>query len=58
MDPTDNAYTPTFDDNVDDATNKPTTAVAFSVLNHETGKFLEHRQLRRDPKHKCTWDKS
>ncbi len=57
-DPTDSAYTPTIDDDVDNNTNKPTTAVAFSVLDHETGKFLEHRQLRRDPKQKCTWDKS
>ena len=42
------------DDDVNDATNGPTTALACSVLDHETGKFLEHRQLRRDPKHKPT----
>ncbi len=58
MDTTDSACMPTFNNDVDDVTDKPTTALAFSVLDHETGKFLEHRQLRRDPKHKCTWDKS
>ncbi len=40
MDTTDSACMPTFNNDVDDATDKPTTAVAFSVLNHETGKFL------------------
>ena len=30
------------DDNVDNATNGASTAVAFSVLKQETGKFLEH----------------
>ena len=31
---------------------------ALSVLDSSTGKFLEHRQLRRDPKFKPTWDTS
>jgi hypothetical protein len=31
---------------------------ALSVLNPLTGKFLEHRQLRRDPRFKATWDTS
>ena len=55
-DPTDSSTTSAslsvLDDDVDDATDGPTTAVAFSVLDHETGKFLEHRQLCRNPKHK------
>ena len=31
---------------------------ALSVLDTATGEFLEHRQLRRDPKFKPTWDTS
>jgi len=31
---------------------------ALSVLNSSTGEFLEHRQLRRDPRYKATWDTS
>ncbi len=31
---------------------------ALSVLDPTTGEFLEHRQLRRDPKFKPVWDKS
>ncbi len=31
---------------------------ALSVLDPSTGKFLEHRQLRRDPRYKATWDTS
>jgi hypothetical protein len=31
---------------------------ALSVLDSSTGKFLEHRQLRRDPRYKATWDTS
>jgi hypothetical protein len=58
VDTPDSPSTATLDDDVEDATDKPTTAVAFSVLDHETGKFLEHRQLRRDPKHKAIWDTS
>ena len=46
------------DNDVNDATNGPTSAVSLSVLNHKTGKFLEHRQLCREPKHKPTWDRS
>jgi hypothetical protein len=56
--PADSSAAPILNDDVDDATDKPTTAVAFSVLDQETGKFLEHRQLRRNPKHKTTWDRS
>ncbi len=36
----------------------PPTQFPFLVLDHETGKFLEHRQLCRDPNHKPTWDRS
>ena len=32
--------------------------VALSVLDPSTGEFLEHRQLRRDPRYKTTWDTS
>jgi hypothetical protein len=28
---------------------------ALSVLDSSTGEFLEHRQLRRDPRYKATW---
>jgi hypothetical protein len=31
---------------------------ALSVLDSSTGEFLEHRQLRRDPRYKATWDTS
>jgi hypothetical protein len=31
---------------------------ALSVLDPATGEFLEHRQLRRDPRYKATWDTS
>ena len=31
---------------------------ALSVLDPSTGEFLEHRQLRRDPRYKTTWDTS
>ncbi len=30
--------------------------LALLVLNLATGKFLEHRQLRQDPRYKATWD--
>jgi hypothetical protein len=29
---------------------------ALSILDPATGKFLEHRQLRQDPRYKATWD--
>ncbi len=32
--------------------------VAFPVLDAATGQYLEHRQLRRHPTHKTTWDTS
>jgi hypothetical protein len=32
--------------------------LALLVLDPATGKFLEHRQLRRDPGYKATWDTS
>ena len=35
-----------------------TTPEALSVPDRDTGKFLEHRQLCTDPKHKPTWDTS
>jgi len=56
--PTTIAALAALDNDVDNATNSPTNSVALSVLNHETGKFLEHRQLCRDPNHKPTWDRS
>ena len=31
---------------------------ALSVLDSSTGEFLEHRQLRHDPRYKTTWDTS
>jgi hypothetical protein len=31
---------------------------ALSVIDTSTGEFLEHRQLRRDPRYKATWDTS
>jgi hypothetical protein len=31
---------------------------ALLVLDPFTGKFLEHLQLRRDPRYKATWDTS
>ena len=31
---------------------------ALSVLDPATGEFLEHRQLRRDPRYKVVWDTS
>ncbi len=31
---------------------------ALSVLDPSTGESLEHRQLRRDPRYKATWDTS
>jgi len=31
---------------------------ALSVLDPSTGEFLKHRQLRRDPRYKTTWDTS
>jgi hypothetical protein len=34
------------------------TPVALSVLDPFTGKFLEHCQLRQDPRYKATWDMS
>ena len=46
------------DDDVDDTTDRTTSAIACSVMDLESGKLLEHRQLRRDPKHKVVWDKS
>jgi hypothetical protein len=46
------------DGNVDNITDSPSAAAALSVLDHDTGKFLEHRQLCQDPKHKATWDRS
>ena len=31
---------------------------ALSVLHPSIGEFLEHCQLRRDPRYKATWDTS
>jgi hypothetical protein len=30
----------------------------LAVLNRESGKLLEHRQLRKDPHRKTVWDRS
>jgi hypothetical protein len=30
----------------------------LSVLDPSTGEFLEHRQLRQDPRYRATWDTS
>ena len=45
------------DDNIDNE-ELPTTATAYSVLDHDTGETLEHIQLQRLPKYKATWDTS
>jgi hypothetical protein len=42
--PTFNQFTLLADDNIDDD-EQPPTATAYSVLDHETGETLEHRQL-------------
>ena len=34
------------------------TATAMAVLDHESGVPMEHRQLRKHPKYKTTWDTS
>ena len=39
-------------------TSPATTPMAMPVLDHDTGKTLEHRQLRRHPKYKDIWDAS
>jgi hypothetical protein len=31
---------------------------ALAVLDRESGKLLEHRQLRKDPRYKTVWDRS
>jgi hypothetical protein len=36
----------------------PPTAIANPVLDHATGKTLEHRQLRKHPAYKQVWDQS
>ena len=40
------------------ALNEVDSPNACSVLDSATGEFLEHPQLRRDPRYKETWDKS
>ncbi len=41
-----------------EALNKVDSSTACLVLDPATGKFLKHRQLRRDPQYKTTWDTS
>ena len=41
-----------------EALNEVDRPTACSVLDSATGEFLEHCQLRRDPRYKITWDKS
>ncbi len=31
---------------------------ALAVLDRESGKLLEHRQLQKDPRYKLVWDRS
>ena len=50
-DATRNAFAALTDDGED-------TNLALPVLDHDTGKTLEHRQLRRHPKYKEIWDTS
>eukprot|EP00804_Cyclotella_cryptica_P016513 CCRYP_004725-RA/>CCRYP_004725-RA protein AED:0.38 eAED:0.38 QI:0/0/0/1/1/1/2/0/279 len=37
---------------------KESDGTAMPVLDQDTGQLLEHKQLRRHPKHKATWDTS
>jgi hypothetical protein len=51
------------DQDGNDSTLTPTTSstqhqLALPVLDHTTGHTLEHRQLRKHPKYKETWDQS
>eukprot|EP00804_Cyclotella_cryptica_P001915 CCRYP_007354-RB/>CCRYP_007354-RB protein AED:0.32 eAED:0.31 QI:82/0/0/1/0/0/5/0/565 len=39
-----------------DTTDDEPHAMAMPVLDQDTGQSLEHKQLRRHPKHKATWD--
>ena len=50
--PTFNRFALLADDNIDDD-KQPPTATAYSVLDHETGETLKHRQLQRLPKYKA-----
>jgi len=55
--PTFNRFALLADDGLNDDV-VPITATAYSVMDHESGKLLEHRQLRRHPKYKKIWDRS
>jgi hypothetical protein len=41
-----------------DTTDNESDGTAMPVLDQDTGQLLEHKQLRRHPKHKTTWDTS
>eukprot|EP00804_Cyclotella_cryptica_P028791 CCRYP_020137-RA/>CCRYP_020137-RA protein AED:0.28 eAED:0.33 QI:0/0/0/1/0.5/0.33/3/0/575 len=41
-----------------DTTDNESVGTAMPVLDQDTGQLLEHKQLRRHPKHKATWDTS
>jgi hypothetical protein len=41
-----------------DTTDKESDGTAMPVLDQDTGQLLEHKQLRRHPNHKATWDAS
>ena len=41
-----------------EALHESDTPKALSVLNPDTGEFLEHFQLQRDPCYKTKWDNS
>jgi len=46
------------DTSTDPITNQVITIdLALPVLDHATGKMLEHRQLRKHPDYKVTWDR-
>ena len=46
------------DDDDENEDNSPMKHMAAPVLDTTTGHLLEHRQLRRHPTHKATWDAS
>eukprot|EP00804_Cyclotella_cryptica_P027241 CCRYP_014349-RA/>CCRYP_014349-RA protein AED:0.16 eAED:0.16 QI:0/0/0/1/1/1/3/0/1022 len=39
-----------------ETTDKESNRTTMPMLDQDTGQFLEHKQLRRHPKHKATWD--
>eukprot|EP00804_Cyclotella_cryptica_P028971 CCRYP_012389-RA/>CCRYP_012389-RA protein AED:0.32 eAED:0.32 QI:0/0/0/1/0/0/2/0/614 len=41
-----------------ESTDEESNGTAMPVLDQDTGQLLEHKQLRRHPQHKATWDAS